>query len=72
MRLGHLLRPLALRVLLREHDVLLTDLHVLGWTVTAGAVGIRDARVTPSLRLDYVATRSFNGRSVSFRREWQA
>ena len=54
----------GLLILLREHDVLLTDLHSFGWTI-AGSVSVRDALIL-ILGFNDVAARSLN--SLSFRR----
>ena len=57
-----------LLILLREHDVLLTDLHIFRWTITPRSVSVRDALIL-ILGLYDVTARPLNGLSFGLRRE---
>ena len=58
----------GLLILLREHDVLLTDLHIFRWTITPRSVSVRDALIL-ILGLYDVTARPLNGLSFGLRRE---
>ena len=66
--LRHRLLLLSLSGLRREHDVLLTDLHVFRWTITPRSVSVRDALIL-ILGLYDVTARPLNGLSFGLRRE---